>query len=373
MIRTTHRRRLVLGLTLSATLAVAACGGGDDSAETTSTPPSTAATTTKAPTTTAATTTTTTAAPTTTVPETTTTAAPAPTWPLTGLPLADPADLTALRRAAVVKIANTGGLNGQAGLDAADIVYEENVEYMTRFAAVFQSQDPGEVGPIRSGRTQDVYLLESLNQPLFLWSGGNANVTRAINESQLVPFNETRARPLGVEYRVSGKKAPHNLYGNLTKLWENSPPELATPPAQFTYAAGQAAPALALPAARADLQMKDGLGVTWEYDAASGRYFRSQKGRPHTAADGTQLSTENLVVLYVDYQPSPADHRSPEAQTTGNGEAFVLFDGVVTHGTWWRTDEFSPWAFTDDNGNPIALNPGNTWVELAYPGSMTLG
>jgi hypothetical protein len=377
MTRTTHRRRTIAGLGLAATLALAACGGGDDSAESTTAAPTTrpTTTTTRPPTTTAATTTTVpeTTTTTTTVPETTTTVAPAPTWPLTGLPLADPADLTPMRRAAVVKLANTGGLNGQAGLDHADIVYEENVEYMTRFAAVYQSQTPEEVGPIRSGRTQDVYLLESLNHPLFLWSGGNGNVTQAINESQMVPFNETRARPLGIQYRVRGKRAPHNLYGSLGKLWENSPPELATPPPQFTYAAGQAPPALSLPAARADLEMKDGLRVTWEYDPATGRYFRSQKGNPHTDANGTQISTENVVVLYVDYQPSPADRRSPEAQTTGSGEAFVLFDGVVTHATWWRTDQFSPWAFTDDNGNQIPLNPGNTWVELAYPGALTLG
>ena len=51
-----------------------------------------------------------------------------------------------------------------------------------------------------------------------------------------------------------------------------------------------------------------------------------------------QLSTENLVVVYVDYQPSPADARSPEAQTTGSGEAFVFRDGVVAHGTWNRPD-----------------------------------
>lgn len=369
MTHVAHRRRLASGLVLAAALVVSACGGGDDSAETTTT---VAPTTTRPATTTTRPTTTTTAAPTTTQPKTTTTVAPPPTWALTGLPLADAADPASLRRAAVVKIANSNGMIGQAGLNEADIVYEENVEFMTRFAAVYQSQTPAEVGPIRSGRTQDVYMLESLNHPLFLWSGGNGNVTRAIEGSELVPFNETRAKPLGITYRVRGKSAPHNLFGSLAKLWENSPPELSPPPSQFAYGAGQSAPKLSLPATRAELEMNNGLHVVWDFDAPSGRWFRSQKGRPHTDANGTQISTENIVVLFVEYRPSPADARSPEAQTIGTGQGVVLFEGVATHITWTRADAHAAWTFTDDEGTPLALNPGNTWVELAHPDTLTV-
>ena len=74
--------------------------------------------------------------------------------PLTGLPIEDPA--LAARSALVVKIDNHPEARPQSGLNQADIVFEENVEHLTRFAAVFQSQAPDPVGPIRSGRTQDV-------------------------------------------------------------------------------------------------------------------------------------------------------------------------------------------------------------------------
>ena len=57
-------------------------------------------------------------------------------------------------------------------------MFEEIVEgRATRFAAVFHSQESNPVGPIRSGRTQDIDLLGDLNEPLFVWSGGNAGVT----------------------------------------------------------------------------------------------------------------------------------------------------------------------------------------------------
>jgi hypothetical protein len=365
----TRRRRVLTALPVAAALVLAACGGGGDDTDATTAAPST----TTRPTTTVPRSTTAAPSTSTSAPAASTTVAPAPMWPLTGLPLADAADLTPLRRALVVKIDNNPNAVPQNGLNQADIVFEENVEEWTRFAAVFHSQGSDPVGPIRSGRTQDINLLASLNKPLLLWSGGNAAVTRAINSSELVNLSPTTANGPAGFYREGGRKAPHNLYATTTKAWEAAPPDLASPPAQFTYGTGTTgAPASSLPVTTADLRMEGSLDVSWTYDAASGRFLRSQRGKAHNDTEGTQLSTENLVVVYVDYQPSPADRNSPEAQTTGSGEAFVMFDGTVTHGTWTRADEHSPWTFADDNGNPIALNPGNTWVELAKQDALSL-
>ena len=105
-----------------------------------------------------------------TVAEATTTTIPVVRSPLTG---AQAPDETLINRPAmVVKIDNHPKARPQWGLNQADIVFEENVEQLTRFAAVFQSQGSDPVGPIRSGRLQDIDLLASLNSPLFVWIGG---------------------------------------------------------------------------------------------------------------------------------------------------------------------------------------------------------
>src|SRR4029078_12309197 len=95
--------------------------------------------------------------------------------PVTGLPITDPA--ATQRVALVVKIDNHPDARPQSGLNQADIVFEENAEQLARFAAVFQTNAPDPVGPIRSGRTQDVELLGSLHKPIFVWSGGKRGVT----------------------------------------------------------------------------------------------------------------------------------------------------------------------------------------------------
>jgi hypothetical protein len=196
------RRRSLLALALLSTLV--ACSGGGDSADSTSTSgvPSTTAEST-VPDTTAADT---------TAEPTTTTLPPGPVYPLTGLPVTDPA--VAARPALVVKIDNNRLARPQTGLNQADIVFEEIVEVQTRFAAVFQSQGSDPVGPIRSGRTQDVDLLGSFNAPLFTWSGGNRNVTRAIESSDLVSLSAQKNRVYqgGGFFRSGDRRSPHNLY-----------------------------------------------------------------------------------------------------------------------------------------------------------------
>ena len=181
----TPRRRLAaLALAGGLVLVTAACSGDDDAATaTTAGEPEatdTAPATTDAPTTTAAPTTT--DAPATTAP-TPTTAAEVARMPLTGVPLS-PGEEAPARPAMVVKIDNAPGARPQTGFTAADIVYEELVnDSLTRFAMVFHSQGSDPVGPIRSGRIQDVDLFGSYHRPLFVWSGGNPTVTNAIRGS----------------------------------------------------------------------------------------------------------------------------------------------------------------------------------------------
>ncbi len=294
---------------------------------------------------------------------TTTTAAPAPVYPLTGLAVTDP--VAAARPALVVKIDNNKAARPQSGLNEADIVFEEIVEVQTRFAIVLQSQGAEPVGPIRSGRTQDVLLLGSLNRPLFLWSGGNPGVTAAIEGSDLVDLSAQRSSVYGAAgfFRANDRKGPHDLYASSNGAWSLAPADAGPPAQQFKYlAAGSAATGEA--GAGVNLEM-DGLAVEWRFDAASGTYLRSNAGTPHMDALSGQVSTHNVVVMFVDYQPSAADGNSPEAQTIGSGEVWVFTGGVLVRGTWSRADRLAPITLSDSTGNPILLTPGRTFVELA--------
>ena len=357
---TRHPRSFPLSACLLACFLLASCSGSEESAPTTVT---IELTTTTAPTTT------TTAAPSTTevAPTTTETVEPGPTLPLTGLEASD--DLVAARPALVVKIDNHPDARPQSGLNAADIVFEENVESLTRFAAVFQSQDSDPVGPIRSGRTQDVDLLGSFNSPLFAWSGGNAKVTRAINDSDLISLNPTTAGTQGGFFRSDDRSEPHDLYASTTALYTFTPVFAPPPQAQFVFRETDEA-FNGEPSTGVDVKM-DGVQVNWTWDNASASYLREQDGKPHDDADLGQVSAANVVVLEVDYRASSADSRSPEAQTIGTGAAYVFTGGVLIRGTWTREDRLVAFTLIDESGSILTITPGRTWVELARKGSTT--
>ncbi len=80
----------------------------------------------------------------------------------------------------------------------------------------------------------------------------------------------------------------------------------------------------------------------WRWDPASRTYLRTNSGRPHKDQSGQQVGTNNVVVLTIAYRPSPADARSPEAQTTGTGDAMIFTDGQVVLAKWSRADGLRP-------------------------------
>lgn len=301
---------------------------------------------------------------------TTTSVAPElPKFPLTGLDIVDPT--AADRPAIIVKIDNAPGARPQTGMSKADIVYEENVEQWTRFAAVFHSQGSDPVGPIRSGRTQDINLGTSLDHPLLVWSGGNNTVTSLINKSELVNMSVSAAGPNGGYYRSTDKKAPHNLFTKLTNIWALDEGRGGRPPAQFQYLAKDE-PFSGSPASGVKLKMDGAMKASWIWDATTGSYLRNHEDKAHVEADGTRVSTNNVVVIVCDYKTSVADSRSPEAQTTGSGVVWVFSQGKYVQGTWSRADNRSPWVLKDEDGSPIDLSPGRTWVELVREGQAAL-
>ena len=313
-------------------------------------PATTDPTTTDAPTTTAAPTT---AAPTTLAPTTT---APAVVYPLTGLPVADEATY-APRPALIVKIDNGVNSHPQTGLNQADIVFEEIVEGVTRFAAVFNSTESDPVGNIRSGRTQDVQLFASYNDPIFAYSGGNETVNAALAATGWTLLTQGNGM-----FRVDGRGgAPYNLFGNTTEFFAQAGDAGEAVP-QFQYGTPTGVPVTSI-----DLSI-GGVSVNWAWDAELGLFMRSESGSPHQLTDG-QLSTNSVVVLMVPYGQGPAG--GPEAQTVGTGAAVVYSNGLKIEGTWTRENPEDPFTL-EAGGAPILLAPGRTFVELASAGSSTL-
>jgi hypothetical protein len=290
---------------------------------------------------------------------TTTTTIPIVRAPLTGAQAPDESVIG--RPALVVKIDNHPKSRPQWGLNQADIVFEENVEQLTRFAAVYHSQGSDPVGPIRSGRLQDINLLASFNGPLFAWSGGNAQVSAAIRKSTMVDLSHSSANEAGGFRRESSRVAPHNLVAETSKLWTLAPADAKPPVPQFEYRAdGETVPTESKPAGAVKISM-DGVDIMWEWSPENLTFVRSQDDKPHVDMQDVRINAQNVVVVSVVYTKSGS---SPVAKSVGSGEVWVYTAGKLIQGSWERLDPFKPFVFKDTNGAVIKLTPGRTWVEV---------
>ncbi|MDG1392273.1 MAG: DUF3048 domain-containing protein [Ilumatobacter sp.] len=376
---------VAVGLLIAIGVGLARGGSTDtlsDSLPSTSSATTSPTTTTVPPATTTTTTTTTT--PTTTTTTTTTTTVPVPTTILdNGVPIWEPYEpLPALdgfaaltgepagsdvsnRSIIAAKIDNYPRARPQWGLDQADVVIEENVEGVTRFVALFHSQLPDRLGPVRSARTGDLDILAPMNRPILVWSGGNGGVTNwvesAARSGVLVNFTAQKSPCYN---RNSSRSAPHNLQLNPSCALDNAPTAGAARPLwAIDPAWTPPADVGAVPTAAFNVGM-DGVSVDWVWDAESSKYLRSQNGNRHTAASGAQIAVDNVVELLVFHAPSPVDARSPNPITVGLGAAVVHRNGESIPGTWERTTAYDPFTLRDANGAVIPLNTGKSFVEL---------
>jgi len=289
-------------------------------------------------------------------PTTTTTKAP-PVAPLTGLP--DPSGASQTRPVLSVKVENTPDVRPQAGLEAADVVWDEVVEgQITRFLAMYQSRSTDVVGPIRSVRLTDPLIVWPVGG-IFAFSGGAPYALRAIEQAPVTLVDEAKAGD--AMFRDSSRRAPHNLFGRPDALFAKGGQPVPPPPL-FTYRKPGATVA-GESVASASIGFARGYDVTYTWDAASGSWLRSSAAGPFKARSGAQIAPANVVVLKVVYGGGLGEVGA-EAQLVGQGEVTVLTGGTATTGTWSRPDRAAPIQLHDRAGAPIALTPGSTWVEL---------
>lgn len=276
-----------------------------------------------------------------------------------------PAAAAVTRRPVVaVKIDNFRMARPQWGLDLADVVFEENVEGVTRFVALFHTHHPETVGPVRSARTGDLDLVAGMNRPVFAYSGANPGVTAwiasATSSGVLVDFTAQR-RPC--YSRTDTRPGPHNLLFDTACATVASP---AAGPARPLWAIdGSWTPPSDAPPDSTFVVPMDGVRVEWTWDAGLKRYVRSQDREPHEVVSGVRISASNVVELRTEHVPSPVDARSPHPVTVGAGSAVVHRNGRAIPVVWSRSSPHGPFEFFHvTSGERVPLDVGVTFVEL---------
>ncbi|MGW3668019.1 DUF3048 domain-containing protein [Streptomyces sp. NPDC005141] len=262
-----------------------------------------------------------------------------------------------------VKIDNAPAARPQTGLDAADVVYAEQVEGgLSRLMAVFASTYPKAVGPVRSARESDLELLRQFDEPTLAFSGAQRKLLPLIDDAPLDP--QLPGNVSGAWYRGAGKAAPHNLYLRPQRLVGSAPGDAAlTTGFRFGAAPPGGTPetsrTVRFPSAR----------FTFTWSAERKRWLVAMDGTPTVTTEGTSVAPATVVVQYVKVRKSKyhdvLGNNSPYTESVGSGTAQVLRDGRSFDANWSRSGAADGTRFTTPDGAPLNFARGQVWVVFA--------
>ena len=292
---------------------------------------------------------------------------PPPTCPLTGMPA--PGGKVPHTPVVAVKVENAPDAYPLAGLQKADVVYEEIVEGgITRFMALYQCKDAAKVGPVRSARTTDPKILVQFSDSSVLaYSGGQSAVVNAIERSGLVSLDETTGG--AAFWRDPDRIGPHDLFVNTARLRAKVAKRIAdegSPRRVFPFDAEVTVPGKQVVSVTA--AFSPSITATWRWMPGARRWQRQYEDAPMTLDDGQPITATNVLIQQVEVTEGNLvdvlGYHSPEVALTGSGKAWILRDGVLIKGTWSRPVMGAVTKFLTRSGEIIPLMPGNTWVEL---------
>jgi hypothetical protein len=277
---------------------------------------------------------------------------------LTGLPV-DPA-VNAVPVTGVM-IENSTFARPQSGLKDAGVVFEAIAEGgITRFLALYQDTAPTNVGPIRSVRPYYEQWALGFNASL-AHVGGSPEALADMKTWGVRDLDQFANG--GYYHRIATREAPHNVYTGIPTLNQLEAKKGFTT-SNYTGFARKAAAPLKVPTAKTISLAISGpdYNVTYAYNATTNSYLRNLAGAPHLDANsGTQITPQVVVAMVIPYSLE-ADGYHSSYGVIGSGPVYIFQDGGVTTGQWSKSSNTTQLTFTDANGAPITLNPGQTWL-----------
>jgi len=320
---------------------------------------------------------------------------PANINPLTGL-ATDPALLQ--RRPLLVRIGNDERVRTnfwQAGMSSTDLVFEELIDQLgsqyinTRLTAVFLSNDPPLVGPVRSGRLVNLQFTPMLAGALAN-AGASDGVRWIFGKTPMINLDEYFNMPAYCYNQSHGYIG--RLYTTVPRLREWLTQKGLEQPAPLygfefsdTPPAGQHVGSITI----SEPPWPKWAAVEWRYDPGAQEYLRYVTGAPHidnsysiTAQWGhgadcrmtsgetrTQVAASNVIVLYSRHETTTIVEDSNNALSVyidlvGQGDVDIFRDGIRIRGKWQRNSVQEFFTLVDESGKPIPLKPGSTWFEI---------
>lgn len=284
------------------------------------------------------------------------------TYPLTGLT----SKKESVDRAIGVMINNHPAARPQSGLSQADIVYEVLAEGdITRFLAIFQSEKPKLVGPVRSSRSYYIDLAKGYDA-LYIAHGYSPEAKKLLTNGSIDNLN-------GMQYdgtlfkRASYRVAPHNSYINYSNIVKGAKQKnyhLDQPPSNLLFMKKDDLNKIAGTQSNS-VSVKFSSDVEYnsqfKYDHDSQKYLRYSNGEQTVEFDTEEpVAVDNVFIIEAKHSIVDKKGRR-EVDLTSGGKGYLLQKGK------WRELEWkniSGRILPFENDKQAGLVPGKTWIDI---------
>ena len=258
----------------------------------------------------------------------------------------------------------------QSGPQNADAVVEVLVEGgMTRFINIFYESDTSYHGPIRSARPTDPTVLRPLDGVLVA-SGATGGLIPEIVDMGVPVISDRRPE----YFRISSRKAPHNLYADTFKLKNlaiskgykktNNPQPLFPwgDPNINTWENGKSISLKFSSQTTTTWTWNENIYVRSYYDAYKGTSSENLHYWLDKNGSSGQISFPTIIVLMCEPYVHPL--QLPSVKTVGEGRAIIMHGGKMLDAKWKRGSNLDPFHIVDKSGNSLFVPKGKPWISL---------
>ncbi len=272
------------------------------------------------------------------------------------------------QRPLAIMIDNAKDSRPQSGLDKANLVYEVLAEGgITRFLAIYATQEVDKVGPVRSARPY--FITKTIeHNAIYVHAGESPDAAIFIREERIDDINELiHFKPF---WRSPQRKPPHNLYTSTERLREEAKKlgyiEMVNKgDYQFETDANEVLSGKQI--LNIDIKYNVNYTVSYKYIPETQRYVRFINGAPHTDAEtGRQLQVKNIIIQHSDRKVLDSEGRLA-IDFIGEGSGLIIYNGKSEEITWVKDNLESKTYFFNHQGNRLAILPGNVWIQVVHP------
>lgn len=290
-------------------------------------------------------------------------------WSSNESPISGVACANAQRRPIGVMLASDPVNRPLSGPASADAVVEMPVliNNVTRLMAIYQCNEPRELGSVRSTRHPFLYVQAGLDAVVVHWGGSYWALNMIKNEGNV--YNSLSALGTGQSafFRKSNLPAPYNGFTSYQRAWDAlvaSKYRTKTVLEPYPHV-NDASESDRGEGGTLDIGWPGAMKVRYTYNRQTNSYDRSWGGTKMVdALDNVPVSPKVLVVAHTTMNLMKQGEPYVGVGTEGSGKMEIYQNGKVIEGTWQKSTikKEDPPHFLDASGKQIELVRGQIWI-----------